>query len=119
VCVGLLAALLIAPLRSEYATKVAVLGALAIVCAVRPLLARLPLPRLGPRRLALAGVAALAVHAGVLVAGGLAWRAPATATAASSGALPALTILPSKGVENALERKTSRRTAADLATDPH
>jgi Na+-translocating ferredoxin:NAD+ oxidoreductase RnfD subunit len=118
VCVGLLAALLIAPLRTEYATKVAVLAALAIVCAVRPLLARVPLPHLEPRRLALAGAAALAVYAGAIVAGGLAWRAPATATAASdSGPLPAITILPSKGVENALDRKTSRWIAADLVAD--
>jgi hypothetical protein len=118
VSVGLLAALLIAPLRTEYATKVAVLGALAIVCAVRPLLARLTLPQLEPRRLALGGAAALAVYASALVAGGLAWRAPATARAASgSGPLPEITILPSKGVENKLDRKTSRRIAADLMAD--
>ena len=36
--VGLLAALLIAPQRTEFASKVALLGALAIVCAARPLL---------------------------------------------------------------------------------
>src|SRR5205823_3413463 len=40
VSVGLLAALLIAPMRTEFASKVAVLGALAIVCAARPLLER-------------------------------------------------------------------------------
>ena len=39
--VGLLATLLIAPQTTEYATKVAVLGALALVCAARPLLERL------------------------------------------------------------------------------
>ena len=118
VSVGLLAALLIAPLRTEYATKVAVLGALAIVCAVRPLLARLPLPQLAPRRLAVVGAAALAVYAAALVGGGLVWRAPATATAASaSNSLPPITILPSKGVDSVLDRKTSRRIAADLAAD--
>src|SRR5262249_5095281 len=36
--VGVLAALLIAPQRTEFASKVALLGALAIVCAARPLL---------------------------------------------------------------------------------
>jgi len=41
VCVGLLATLLIAPQTTEYATKVAVLSALALVCAARPLLERL------------------------------------------------------------------------------
>ena len=41
VCVGLLATLLIAPQTTEFATKVAVLAALALVCAARPLLERL------------------------------------------------------------------------------
>src|SRR6266498_752742 len=96
VSVGLLAALLIAPVQTEYATKVAVLVALAIVCAVRPFLARLPLPQVEPRRLVLAGAAALAVYSAALVGGGLAWRAPGTAKAASgSGPLPAITIVPS------------------------
>ena len=36
VCVGLLATLLIAPQTTEFATKVAVLSALALVCAARP-----------------------------------------------------------------------------------
>ena len=39
VAVGLLAVLLIAPQTTEFAAKVAVLGALTIVCAARPLLA--------------------------------------------------------------------------------
>src|SRR5207247_6771658 len=42
VSVGLLAALLIAPTKTEFWAKVAVLGALAIVTGVRPLLALLP-----------------------------------------------------------------------------
>jgi Na+-translocating ferredoxin:NAD+ oxidoreductase RnfD subunit len=118
VCVGLLAALLIAPVRTEYATKVAVLLALAIVCAVRPFLARLPLPHFEPRRLVLAGAAALAVYSGALIGVGLAWRAPTTAKAASgSGPLPAIAILPSKGVENVLDQKTSKRIAADVLAD--
>ncbi len=118
VSVGLLAALLIAPVQTEYATKVAVLVALAIVCAVRPFLARLPLPQVEPRRLVLAGAAALAVYSAALIGGGLAWRAPATATAASGlRPLPAITILPSKGVENVLDQKTSRRITADLLAD--
>ena len=45
VSVGLLAALLMAPMRTEYATKVALLGALAIVCAARPLLGLLQIGR--------------------------------------------------------------------------
>ena len=45
-----LAALLIAPARTEFWSKVAVLGALAIVCAARPLLAHLPAVRLDRRQ---------------------------------------------------------------------
>src|SRR3954466_186106 len=101
VCVGLLAALLIAPVRTEYATKVAVLSSLAIVCAVRPFLARVPVPRPERRprpagrgargRRARVGAAALALYVGALGGGGVAWRAPTTASAASvSGPLPAI-----------------------------
>ena len=42
--VGLLAALLIAPQTTEFATKVALLGALALVCVARPLLEALRAP---------------------------------------------------------------------------
>ena len=42
VSIGLLAVLLIAPAKTEFWAKVALLGALAIVCAARPLLALLP-----------------------------------------------------------------------------
>ena len=46
VAVGLLAALLIAPWTTEFSTKVAVLGALALVCAARvPLVVALPSER--------------------------------------------------------------------------
>src|SRR4051812_37583014 len=97
--VGLLAALMIAPLHTEYATKVAILASLTIVCAARPIVERLPLERLHPRRLAVVGVATVALYAGALVAGGLVWRSPEAATAASaSGPLPPIAILPSRGV---------------------
>jgi Na+-translocating ferredoxin:NAD+ oxidoreductase RnfD subunit len=121
--VGLLAGLLIAPLRTEYATKVALLGALMIVCAVRPLLALLPLHRLrvdGTRRLAVAGAAALVVYAAALVAAGV----PARSTAAAAprtitGALPAITILPSRGVETQLNIRLARVVAHDLLAELH
>src|SRR5437763_11016908 len=58
VSVGLLAAALIAPLRTEYATKVALLGALAIVCALQPRAPRVPV-RVPPRRPALAAALGL------------------------------------------------------------
>ena len=105
-------------MQTEYATKVAVLVSLTVVCAVRPLLARFPLPQLGRRRLVLAGAAGLAVYAGALVGGGIAWRAPTIATAAAgSGPLPHIAILPSKGVDTALDAKTSRQLASDLVDD--
>ena len=124
VSVGLLAALLIAPQRTEYATKVAVLGALAIVCAVRPLLGapsgcRLPdaagrLARRGTRspRRRLRGRARRRADfpRGRRTCDGNALAAPLT----DVGRLPQITILPSKGVENVLDQKTSRRIAADL-----
>ena len=52
VSVGLLATLLIAPVTTEFATKVAVLAALALVCLGRPLLERAlpPAPRDQARR---------------------------------------------------------------------
>jgi hypothetical protein len=54
--VGVLAALLAAPQRTEYATKVAILAALTVVCALRPVLERVRLRR---RSLAVLGAAAL------------------------------------------------------------
>ena len=117
--VGLLAALMIAPLKTEYATKVAILAALTVVCAARPIVERLPIPQFGARRLAFMGAAAVAVYAAALVTGGIAWRAPATATAASEagGPLPAIAILPSKGVDGGLDRRASQEIAADLLAD--
>ena len=116
--VGLLAALMIAPLQTEYATKVAILASLAVVCAARPIVERLPLSRMRPRRLALVGVTVLAVYTGALVTGGLVWRAPASATAASaSGPAAAIAILPSKGVDSKLNTTTSREIAADVLAD--
>jgi hypothetical protein len=75
VAVAIVAALLIAPQRTEFGTKVAVLGALALVCAARPLLeslfpagseragvaAWLPVSGLARGRLAIAGIATLAI----------------------------------------------------------
>jgi len=117
VSVGLLAALLIAPMRSEYAHKVALLGALALVCAARPLLA-LVLLRLGRRRLAVLAVAALAAYAGALVATGLSTRLATRAAAPlRPGELPAITIVPNHGVESKLTLATARQIAHGLVAD--
>jgi Na+-translocating ferredoxin:NAD+ oxidoreductase RnfD subunit len=121
VSVGLLAALLIAPMRSEWATKVALLGALTIVCAARPLLTVLPLARLrltGPR-LAITAAAAAAIYTFSLVAvSGPAGSAAATGSTSAKG-LPAITIAPSPGVESKLTLPTARWIARDLVKGLH
>ncbi|MBI4172297.1 MAG: VCBS repeat-containing protein, partial [Actinobacteria bacterium] len=115
VSVGLLTALLIAPAKTEFWSKVAVLGALAIVCAGRPLLALLPAPRLHRRKLVVVGAVVLVAYSGAIAAAGIRAR-PDTAVAplAHTGRLPQIAILPSKGVETVLDRKTARRIAGDL-----
>src|SRR5438105_2052131 len=116
VAVGLLAAALTAPLRTEYATKVALLGALAVVCVLQPLARRVPL-RVPPRRLALAGGLGLAVYAAALaVAGVPAHMSSSAAAPLQSGALPALDILPSRGVQGKLDIATARRIEHALVT---
>ena len=116
VSVGLLSALLIAPVRTEYATKVAVLSSLAIVCAAGPLLQLLPVRvRLARRGLVLASVAALAVYVGVLVAASLPARSTAaTGDAVSAAGLPPITIERSRGVISQLDQPTARRITRDL-----
>ena len=118
VCVGLLTALLIAPARTEFWSKVAVLGALAIVCGARPLLARLPAFRLEPRKLvAVAAVLAVGYTGAIAAAGVRARPEAAAAPLAHTGQLPSIAILPSKGVEQQLDRETARRIAGDLVAD--
>src|SRR5262249_35020906 len=71
ISIGLLAALLIAPARTEFWSKVAVLGSLAIVCAARPLIARVASFRLEPRRLAPAAAVALVGYTAAIAPAGL------------------------------------------------
>jgi len=114
--VGLLAALLIAPQRTEFGAKVALLGALALVCLVRPFLERLRLPRPS----LLIAPAAAAVYAGVLVAAGVPARPVAAAGAApltGTERLPQVTILPSPGVASKLRPRTAGLIARDLVAD--
>ena len=133
--VGALATLLIAPQTTERATKIAVLAALALVCAVRPLLER-ALPAAGapedrPRTWALGvtgrgrvvtGLATLAVaaaFAGVVVLAGI----PARPVEAAASGLPAATRLPTvavvatSGVSARVDQGTARRIAADVVLD--
>ena len=118
VSIGLLAALLNAPARTEFWSKVAVLGALAAVCAAAPLVERLPRLRLEPRRLAVAAVILVAGYVAAIAGAGIRARPlPAAPPLAHTGRLPAITILPSHGVETVLDRSTADRIAGDLVAD--
>jgi Na+-translocating ferredoxin:NAD+ oxidoreductase RnfD subunit len=120
VAVALLAVLLIAPMRTEFWAKVAVLGALTIACAARPLLAMLPSIRPARWRVAVVAAAGLAAYAAVLVAAGVPARpGPAAAAVAPSPAfpLPPIVIRQSRGVDSAIDRRTARQIAADVVAD--
>jgi ASPIC/UnbV protein/VCBS repeat protein len=118
VSIGLAAALLNAPARTEFWSKVAVLGALAIVCGARPLVASLPRLRLDRRRLALAVALVLAAYAAAITAAGARARPEATAAPLPlTGHLPSIAILPSRGVQTALDPKTASAIARDLVAD--
>lgn len=88
-CIGLLAALLVAPMRTEFGTKVAVLDALVLTCGLMPLAnSLLPVratPALLLRRGILPPLAALAAACGLVVALGIPAR--------SAGAGPAAPLL--------------------------
>ena len=118
VSIGLLGVLLIAPAKTEFWAKVALLGALAIVCAARPLLALVPNIRLDRRVLVSLAAAALVAYTGAIAGAGIRAR-PATTVAPleHTGRLPQVTILPSRQVQTVLSRKTARRIAADLVAD--
>ena len=127
VSVGFLAALLMAPWTTEFAHKVAVLGALATVCAARPLLLLAAggraegvggwlRARSSTARYGAAAGAALA-GAGLLVVAGLPARPEAAIAApADVRSAPRVTVDPSPGLA-ALDAATARRFAADLVTD--
>ena len=109
VSLGLLAALLIAPTRTEFAAKVALLGALAIVCAAKPLLVYVP-----RRALVLAAAAGACAYLPALLVAGNGAGSVAPAGLTRPGALPPITILPSKGVQTKLDRPTADLIARDL-----
>jgi hypothetical protein len=128
VSVGLVACLLIAPWTTEFAAKLAVLGALTIVCAARPPLLLLgAAPRLdaladrlrtGSRAVAVgAAVVGAAAAAAALVAADLPSR-PAEALAAppASGRMPEVTVERSQGLAT-IDNATARRIAASLVAD--
>ena len=139
VAIGLLATLLIAPMQTEFGAKVAVLGALAIVGALRPVLdwllpqAGSPDDRLwawvkraaargwaGGAKLGTAGLAGAGIFAGFLVLAGLPARPVSLPPPlADTGRLPQITILHSSGVSTQIDRKTARQVARSLVLDLH
>ena len=117
VSVALLAALLVALSPTEFWAKVAVLAALAVVCAARPLAAILPSIRPGRRSIVALAAAALVTYSGALVVVGTQTRlgvALAAQPAAPATRLPRVVIRASKGVDSTLDRPTAVRIAADL-----
>ena len=120
IAIGVVATLLIAPMRTEYWSKVALLSALAVVCIGKTALVLLPRPlaRVSRRTLVLAAAAGLAVYAAGLVI--LSPSPPATAalaTGSMNGPLPQVTIRHSSGVSTQLDSKTANAIARDLVTD--
>jgi hypothetical protein len=130
VSVGLLATLLIAPQTTEWASKVALLGSLTLVCAARPILvyaipgqtARIAAAarRTRPVMRALLAIGAAAGFAGLIVFAGIPARpAPAGAETAPllTAALPQITILKSPGVSTRLSFTEAKRIAGNLVAD--
>ena len=118
VSIGLLGVLLIAPAKTEFWAKVALLGALAIVCAARPALTLVPRLRLDRRVLVGLGAAALLAYTGAVAGAGIRARPDTTvATLADTGHLPQIAILPSKSVQTKLDHKAASEIAADLVDD--
>ena len=106
--VGLLATLLIAPQTTEFATKVAILAALFVVCATRGVIELVGASRLAaftarlaaPRRIAVASVAVVGAlaYAGLVVAAGIPARPGAGGAQIDVGALPEIAVIDSAGV---------------------
>jgi Na+-translocating ferredoxin:NAD+ oxidoreductase RnfD subunit len=118
VSIGLLSVLLIAPAKTEFWAKVALLGALAIVCAARPLLAVLPRISLDRRVLVALGAVAVVAYTGAIAGAGIRARPDTTAAPlAGTGSLPEIVVLPSRNVQTKLDRPTADRIAADLVAD--
>ncbi len=131
--IGLLSTLLMARQTTEFGTKVALLGALTLVCGARPLLewafpdgrfsawvARAASRgRVGAARVGVVGVGVAAAFAGLLVLVGLPARPSAASAAqlANVGQLPPVTIVHSSGVSSQLDHRTALVIAGDLIAD--
>jgi len=135
VAIGLLAVLMIAPQTTEFATKVAVLSALALVCAARPLIelalaadrtrsavdrARLRIRTAGRPALGAVTAASAVAATGLVFFAGVAAEPRLGGSAlvdVSAGDLPEVEILPSEGVSTPLDEATADQIV--LATLAH
>jgi Na+-translocating ferredoxin:NAD+ oxidoreductase RnfD subunit len=128
ISVGFVACLLIAPWTTEFAAKLAVLGALTVVCAARPALLLLGAGqrldalagRLRARSRAVAlGAAGLAAAVGGFVLVGAdvsSGPAETAATPLETGRIPQVTVQRNPGLAT-IDDATARRIAASLVSD--
>jgi hypothetical protein len=121
--VGLLATLLIAPFTTEFATKVAILAALFVVCATRGAIELVgrerltTLPQPGRRVVAGAALAGAVAYAGLVVTAGIPARPDGRlATAGQPQELPEVTVVDSPGVAE-IDDATAQSIARDVMTD--
>jgi Na+-translocating ferredoxin:NAD+ oxidoreductase RnfD subunit len=119
--IGLLAVVMIAPQTTEFATKVAVLAALFVVCALRPVLILLKVPmRLEASRgrvATYAATGAVGFVALVVLAGMPARPDEASASVVPERAIPDVTVLPSEGVATELDEGTAEQIARDVVAN--
>ncbi len=121
--VGLLATILIAPQTTEFGTKVAILAALAVVCAAHGLALLVGPSRLAalrprqPRRVVVGGIAlaGAVVYGGLVVAAGVPARPEAGSTAALEGvqALPEVSVVNTEGIAE-IGEGTAQTIARDV-----
>jgi Na+-translocating ferredoxin:NAD+ oxidoreductase RnfD subunit len=113
IALGLLGSVMIAPTTTEYASKVALLSSLAVVCLAMPVLRAVSVPL--DRRIVLATAPAVVAAFAVVIS----LSHPASATAfrnVPAGTLPPITVLPSRGVQTQLDRHTAQLIVHDLLT---
>jgi hypothetical protein len=132
--IGLVATLLIAPQRTEFATKVSLLAALGVACLVRALLELAPGEAARARWLAglrtratgrvtgAAAAAGAAAFIGLLLLAGIPARSNAGAAGTDTAVLgaahlPEVSIAPSPGVQSQLTRSTAEQIARDMVAD--
>ncbi len=129
VLVAIAAAVLIAPQHSEFATKVALLAALAFTCAARPTIERVAHARAaaGRTRYSRGRAFASVVAVVVILVGGARLATAARPDAASErralstsdGSAPDVTVVAPHGVDAPIDRPTALVIGHDLAAAVH